>query len=256
MKTVKEVIISLFGGRQSKIVKFCYALKYSFKKFKVIKKVNTNFGLKFFTKIVSGQYFVEFQTDTSEEIKYFNKKYSFSYDDWFSKNFNIWKKTLANLNEIRYLEIGSFEGRSAVFVGELKNTKEITCVDTFEGSDEHNMIDFNLVYKNCSTNLNKFNVKSNLIKDKSDNFFSKNNQKFNVIYIDGSHFYEDVKKDFINSLNCIEKGGILICDDFLWFYYNNLAHNPIVAIIECYEKFKNDLEILFINHQIIFKKIN
>ena len=81
-------------------------------------------------------------------------------------------------------------------------------------------------------------------------------ETFDYIYIDGSHFYEDVKKDFINSLNCIEKGGILICDDFLWFYYNNLAHNPIVAIIECYEKFKNDLEILFINHQIIFKKIN
>jgi len=43
-------------------------------------------------------------------------------------------------------EIGSFEGQSAVFVGELNNVKEVTCVNTFEGSDEHNNINFDLVF--------------------------------------------------------------------------------------------------------------
>ena len=76
--------------------------------------------------------------------------------EWgFSKNINIWKNYLIPLKEIRYLEIGSFEGRSAVFVGELNNVKELTCVDTFKGSDEQKNINFDLVYKNCSDNLKK-----------------------------------------------------------------------------------------------------
>ena len=57
-------------------------------------------------------------------------------------------------------------------------------------------------------------------------------------------------------MNCLEKNGILICDDFLWFYYKKIEHNPIRAILECYYKYKKDLKILFIGHQIIFKKIN
>jgi len=65
-----------------------------------------------------------------------------------------------------------------------------------------------------------------------------------------------VKRDFINSLNCLKKGGLLICDDFLWFSYAELEENPIGAILECYENNKTDLEILFINYQIIFKKLN
>ena len=253
--TFKKIIISCFGGRQSKIVKFCYAFKYSYKKFKTIKKVNTKFSFRFIFKIISSQYFTEFKPSLTSEKEFFDKKYSFNYDDWFSKNFNIWKKTLSSKRDINYLEIGSFEGRSAVFVGELKNVKEITCVDTFEGSDEHKSIDFNLVYKNCYENLQRSNAETTLIKDKSNIFFSQNKNKFNVIYIDGSHFYEDVKKDFINAMKFLEKDGILICDDFLWFYYYELKDNPIIAIIECYNKFKDDLEVLFLNHQIIFKKI-
>ena len=32
--------------------------------------------------------------------------------------------------------------------------------------------------------------------------------------------------------------------------------NPIVAILECYNKYKNNLEVLFIHRQIIFKNVN
>ena len=108
--------------------------------------------------------------------------------------------------------------------------------------------------KNCSENLDELKIPNNLVKDTSHNFFIKNKKKFNVIYIDGSHFYEDVKKDFINSMNCLEDDGILISDDFYWFFYEKIEQNPSGAIIECYENFKKNLDILFLNHQIIFKK--
>ena len=50
--------------------------------------------------------------------------------------------------------------------------------------------------------------------------------------------------------------GILICDDFFWSFYKKIEQNPTKAILECYENYKSDLEILFINSQIIFKKLN
>ena len=76
-----------------------------------------------------------------------------------------------------------------------------------------------------------------------------------MIYIDGSHEYSQVKKDFKNSFNCLERNGYIICDDFMWFFYKDLNQNPMKAILECYDKYKKKLNVEFVNHQIIFKKL-
>ena len=251
---MKKILFFIFGY-QSKSHKYFLVLKNSLIKIKKILPLVRNNKLKFIFKIIESENFVEFQPSLDIEKKYFTNNYQFNYEDWFSANMNIWKHHLKHLKEINYLEIGSFEGRSAVFVGELENVRELTCIDTFEGSIEQVNTDFDLVYKNCSENLKKLNKPHNLIQDTSHNFFKKNKKKFDVIYIDGSHHYKDVKKDFINSVNCLKNEGILICDDFLWFFYEKKEHNPIGAILECYDFFKKDLEIQFINYQIIFKKI-
>ena len=86
-------------------------------------------------------------------------------------------------------------------MGQFKNCNKISCIDTFKGSDEHKEIDFSRVYENCKKNLNKIKKPVELLKSSSDNFFLKNKKKFDVIYIDGSHFYEDVKKISIIQLN-------------------------------------------------------
>ncbi len=244
-QVVKKLIPNIF--RLSLIKRIINKIKT------ILPLVNSNKS-RFFFKIIQGEYYVKFQPSLVNEIEYFKKKYKFNYDDWFSYNINVWKKVLNSLEEIKYLEIGSFEGRSAVFVGELDNTIEVTCVDTFQGSNEHPDINFDLVYKNCSDNLDKLNKSHNLFKNTSHNFFLNNNKKFNVIYIDGSHFFSDVKEDFINSMECLEDNGILICDDFYWLLWNKIELNPTLAILECYENFKDNLDILFINNQIVFKK--
>lgn len=81
-----------------------------------------------------------------------------------------------------------------------------------------------------------------------------NKNFFNLIYIDGYHEYDQVKKDFVNSFKCLDKNGYLICDDFDWFFYNDINKNPMKAILECYIKYEKNLEIKFLDHQIIFKK--
>ena len=101
--------------------------------------------------------------------------------------------------------------------------------------------------------MKKPNIK--YFKTTSDIFFKKNKSTYNLIYIDGSHECSQVKRDFVNSFNCIEKNGYIVCDDFLWFFYQNVNKNPIKAILDCYSKYKKKLYIEFANHQIIFKKI-
>lgn len=261
MKLIKFFFLFLFRDRQSKLIKYLSVLLTTFKYLIRLSKVSLKYTVFLFPKIIKSQIFLEFYSTFNKtrinKVAYFDKKYQFNYPDWFSGKILVWEKIIKELDDkkIDYLEIGSFEGRSAVFVSELKNINSITCVDTFQGGDEHSSVDFKEVFNNLKNNLEKTpNQNYKIFKGKSNNFFIQNSRKFNLIYIDGSHFYEDVKLDFENSLNCLEKEGILICDDFLWFYYKDIRNNPMKAILECYEKNKNNLEIIFVNYQIIFKK--
>lgn len=47
----------------------------------------------------------------------------------------------------------------------------------------------------------------------SDDFFKQNKEKFDVIFIDGLHWSEQVYKDIVNSLNVLNDGGYIICHD-------------------------------------------
>lgn len=47
----------------------------------------------------------------------------------------------------------------------------------------------------------------------SDDFFKINTNKYNVIFIDGLHFYEQVYKDINNSLDAIKKEGVIVLHD-------------------------------------------
>ena len=256
-----KVILLKYFKRDHIIIKILSIIKNSYSLFKDIKKVNLKYSIILIPKIVQSLYFIEKNKKkifNNEKKLYFNKKYTFNYDDWFSTNIEIWQKFINKINSINYLEIGSFEGRSIVFISELENANSITAVDTWEGSDEYaSKISFEKIFENFKKNIkttNKDNI--NYFKTTSDIFFENNIKTFNLIYIDGHHEYSQVKKDFLNAFNCLKKNGYIICDDFNWFFYEDINKNPMKAILECYEKNRKNLSIEFLNHQAIFKKIN
>lgn len=47
----------------------------------------------------------------------------------------------------------------------------------------------------------------------TDEFFKNFNEKPDIIFIDADHHFEQVKKDFINSLNCLSEHGIIFLHD-------------------------------------------
>ena len=49
----------------------------------------------------------------------------------------------------------------------------------------------------------------------SDEFFKQNKEKYNCIFIDGLHTYEQARKDILNSIKILEVEGIIILHDCL-----------------------------------------
>lgn len=49
----------------------------------------------------------------------------------------------------------------------------------------------------------------------SDEFFRLNTNKFDIVFVDGLHLYEQVIRDIVNSYNCLAVGGFIIVHDCL-----------------------------------------
>ena len=189
---------------------------------------------------------------------------SFTYD-YFSKNTYDWIKILHEFKnkEFKYLEIGSFEGNSTLFV--LKNFKNcfVTCVDSWaqlninDGSREgYEHLPISRVENNFDNNLNDYQNRYEKFKMKSDLFFKQNNYKFDVIFVDGSHFANEVFNDFRESWSILNKDGILILDDYFWARYKKLEENPAFAINKFLKKIPNEYKIIRLSkYQLFLRKI-
>ena len=132
----------------------------------------------------------------------------------------------------------------------------LTCVDTFEGGIEQGNKSFDQVYENFNFNVSQYKDRLKIIRDTSDSFFnSQDDVLYDLVYIDGSHHYDDVLNDARNSYKSLKKGGYLIFDDFLWNFYSNPNENPIGAIKLFLKENFFQLKIVSIGYQIILKKL-
>lgn len=62
----------------------------------------------------------------------------------------------------------------------------------------------------------------------SDDFFLKNEKKFDIIFIDGLHLCEQVIKDVENSLKFLNKNGTIVCHDCLPNNEEEQMRSPVV----------------------------
>ena len=53
------------------------------------------------------------------------------------------------------------------------------------------------------------------IRQTSDQFFLENKKKFDIIFIDGLHIYQQVKNDILNSIDCLNDKGVILVHDCL-----------------------------------------
>jgi len=164
-----------------------------------------------------------------------------------------WEKHLEGFrakNDVKMLEIGSFEGRSAIWF--LENilthpTSSITCVDIFPPRCEK-LFDHNIKISGFSDKVLKMKGRSESIaatlKEKS----------FDIVYIDGSHLAPNVLMDAVASWVLLKEGGIMIFDDYEWEPDKPPEERPQIAIDIFLRGFRHQVELLHKGYQVIVRK--
>jgi predicted O-methyltransferase YrrM len=158
-----------------------------------------------------------------ETANWYNGK-SFS-SDWTSLHFPTWLSILAahrpSVSEA--LEIGSWEGRSAIFWLNYFERCTLTCIDTFSGSQEHQTSEFSPalaeVEQRFDDNLATLAQRLRKIKTPSQSALADlgiSGRQFDFIYVDGSHRAADVYADAMLAWPLLNNGGLMLFDDYTW----------------------------------------
>jgi Methyltransferase domain len=197
--------------------------------------------ITFNLKILNGRNFRKKYKD--EIIQFDSLKNSLEIsNDWFSPHIPFWLSIIdefdLNRKNIKALEIGSWEGLSSFFILSAMPNSHLTCVDTWDGGDEHkngthNSIDvLNKIENRFDANLTAFTKRLSKYKGTSYSFFDKYAVKdfYDFIYVDGSHYCDDVNIDAIKCFEMLKIGGVMIFDDYFWRYYPKAIDNPAAPI--------------------------
>lgn len=186
--------------------------------------------------------------------------------DWFSGNIPFW---LAMIDEydlrrtsIKVLEIGSWEGLSSYFILSQMPHALLTCVDTWEGADEHksliatNAATLSQIEQTFDSNLSTFTSRLIKYKGTSFSFFNSNTHRnyYDLIYIDGSHHCDDVIIDALKCFEMLKMGGIMVFDDYFWRYYPKASDNPAAGINLFLRVKKGGYKIIRLYYQIAIIK--
>jgi predicted O-methyltransferase YrrM len=165
---------------------------------------------------------------------------------WFFQDGIVWKEHLVdkynNKSDINCLEIGSWEGMSTIFTAENmcngENSK-IDAIDIWNG-------DYITESSSYADGSNELLCRFVLNTQKFDNlsayrgtsfevlsYFSTEvlagvREKYDFIYIDGSHWAKDALVDAVLSWEILKVGGIMVFDD-VWWKAPNGSDQPHIA---------------------------
>jgi predicted O-methyltransferase YrrM len=181
---------------------------------------------------------------------------------WFDGNAIEWMRIFRaqRLQDkpIRVLEIGSWEGRSTVFMLHHLPMAEVTAVDTWQGGREHaGDPRLERVEELFDANVARYGVRLTKVKSTSAEFFRsyRPSTPFDLVYVDGSHHADDVMVDAMGGFDLLASGGIIIFDDYLWDRRTDTRLKPAVAINRFLRMKRGSYRILSVTTQIILKKI-
>jgi predicted O-methyltransferase YrrM len=184
--------------------------------------------------------------------------------DWASWHFRNWAKLLAPYRSARaqVMEIGSWEGRSALFFLNYLPRAHLVCIDTFEGGQEHQAAsdaeDFlpNLE-KRFESNTAAFADRIEKIKARSTDALATlglANRRFDVAYIDGSHRAADVYSDAALTWPLMAPRALVIFDDYEWDLMPGPLDNPRPGIDAFLTAFAGQYRIVHRDYQVAVVK--
>lgn len=172
--------------------------------------------------------------------------------DWVntSNRLAAWEKHLKPLagKPIHYLEVGTFEGRSMVWM--LQNV--LTHRDSRATG-----IDFHI----RPSYLGNLALAGGCDKVKNIQAMSHRALKtlpadsFDLIYIDGSHMTQDVLIDAVMSFDLLKDGGMILFDDYEMFYSWQAGQRVKLAVDAFVAGYRDRLEIVHREYQVLVRKL-
>ena len=178
--------------------------------------------------------------------------YDFS-DDWFSHNIPLFEQFLGNLKgrPCRLLEIGSYEGRSAIWLAEniaIHPASRIETIDVFESP----RLRRNLEAAGHPERLMFYRGTSAVI------LRTLPLDSYDFAYIDGCHSRVNVLEDAVLAFRLLKAGGVVAFDDYLKADKDILDPNqegrPKEAIDAFLAIYAQKIEVLHREYQVWVRK--
>ena len=177
---------------------------------------------------------------------------------------NSWFEITAKDNFEKYipkditsaLEIGCYEGQASVWI--LENTKaDLTVIDTFKGSKEHDPEFEGTLFARFSSNIEPYKDRVKVITGMSRDGLRALPAKetYDFIYIDGSHQASDVLEDAILAFPLLKINGMIIFDDYTWgvgMGYYDIPKPGIDAFLNVYG---DKVKVFEKNSQVVIVKV-
>ena len=171
--------------------------------------------------------------------------------DWVSDVEERWRDELGHLknqSNVRILEIGSFEGRSANwFLDNIVThpSSSVTCVDLF-GPRLDQFFDHNIRVGGNAERVVK-------LRGKSQKVLRDLKERFDIVYVDACHLATCTITDIILSWDLLKLGGVLIIDDYGW-RQPPLLDRPELAVDSFLQIFEPYIEVRHKDFQVIVRK--
>jgi predicted O-methyltransferase YrrM len=190
--------------------------------------------------------------------------HQFGYD-WFTQNIPVFEAVHSALHKhTKFLEIGSFEGRSACWMLEnsLDDKGTLVCVDNWYGVPEHaadgevakNRFDNNIAISRKDAQIV---VKMTADSQSGLGMMLNKQEKFDYIYVDGHHSAPLVLSDMCMAFWLLEIGGVMHMDDYEWGLNRDLpTHHPKIAIDAFTTCFKDKIEVIHVGYQYALRRIS
>jgi predicted O-methyltransferase YrrM len=187
--------------------------------------------------------------------------------DWFGWAPQVWEQLIPHLpTRKNFLEIGAFEGRSAVWTVQhmMEDGGEIVCIDTWEGGAEHTPEDMAGTEARFKHNIDLvmgnfvdrkvLPIKSTSVEALGGLIAQK--KQFDFIYIDGSHLAKDVLTDACMAWSLLKDRGFMVFDDYLWRPPGfDVLQRPKVAADAFVNMFEDELQMTHLGYQLIVRKL-
>jgi hypothetical protein len=201
----------------------------------------------------------------TNDLPFGNKKYFLD----AIEHFNNTNSKVLNGEQVKILEIGTYTGISLInIVKQIPNSIGL-------GLDKWtNYIEGNMNNKvDILDNMDELEVESSFYKNialegledrilglKGDSYevlfdMLRENQKFDFIYVDGSHKAFDCYSDLLMSWRILERGGVLAIDDYLYNSEGAMIDSPFEGINHFLKKHDKEIKILHKGYRVFLQKV-